>query len=123
MFFSPLILLFGTGFVCFYIIRLFFYFCDKQPYLATRWELIYKIIFTATFIMLIVRAFCGDFMCLHETGTLCDPNIDPSDYTEDMDTCHHSTLNVPVGMVIAAIISGIITWFTPKIRDNDNLEF
>jgi hypothetical protein len=94
LFFSPIILIFGTAFVCFYIISLVFHLDGTLIHMAERFDLIYKIIFSITFLMLVVRAI------------LASP-----------------ILNAPLEIVIPAIISGLLTWVTPKIRDNNNTEF
>jgi len=93
-FLSPIVLISGTSFVCFYIIMLVFHLDGSAPYLAERFDLIYKIIFSLTFVMLVIRS------------TLASP-----------------ILNAPLEIVIPAIFSGLLTWFTPPIRDNNNTEF
>ena len=66
---------------------------------ADRFDLPYRIIFSLTLVLLVLRSFFGDFM---GGGT---------------------NLNVSFEIIIPAILSGFITWLTPKIRDNDNPDF
>lgn len=127
MAFSPIILFLGVAFVCFYIVHLVFKLETKSHYRADRLDIPYKIIFSVTLIMLIVRSFLGDFM--HVDPEHCGKwLLDGVYYLDEMPGskqyfCHSTNLNVPYPIVIVAIISGFVTWFTPKIRDNDNPEF
>ena len=99
MFFSPLLLLLGALFVCFYITMLIFYlFESKTVWLADRFDLPYKIICSVILLLLIIRAFLLGY------------------FTE-------SALLFLPPFVIIAILSGIITWVLPKIKDNDNTDF
>jgi quinol-cytochrome oxidoreductase complex cytochrome b subunit len=96
-----ILLFLGIGFVCFYIMTLVTH-IDTNTRQADRYDLAYKIVFSLTLVILVTRSFLGDFK---GDGTM---------------------LNIPYqtfGIIIAAIISGIITWVTPKIKDNDNTEF
>ena len=104
MIFSPIILALGVGFICFYIFKLTFNLDSNTSFVADRYDIWYKIIFTITLLTIMIRSFFGDFMC-----------TDPS--------CHCIQLNVPVPIIVFGIISGIITWCTPKIKDNNNTEF
>ena len=91
---------------------------EKSSYLADRYALMYKVVFSITLVMLIARSFLGDFM------HVCpDSILYPEEFRRHAETCTATDLNVQPGMVIIAILSGIITWCTPKIRDNDNDEF
>ena len=111
MAFAPIILILGVLFVCFYIVALSFYLYEaKTVWLADRYDLAYKIIFSITLVLFIVRSFLGDFM----TPVVTD---------EDGNTTGGTMLNVPVSLVVACVLSGIMTWCLPKIRDNDNTEF
>ena len=114
MAFAPILLLLGTLFICFYIMMLVFYLFEaKTAWLADRFDLAYKIVFSLTLILLIVRSFLGDFMCAD--GDYCGMYGPP---------CHNpQTLSVPVPIIIAAILSGLVNWLIPKIKDNDNTEF
>ena len=96
----PIVFALGIAFVCFYITSLVFSLESRMIWLADRYDLLYKIIFSVTLIILVVRSFLGDFAS--EQGT---------------------ALNVPVPIIALALLSGLITWFTPKIKDNDNNEF
>ena len=99
MAFSPIILILGIVFVCFYIVMLVVNLEFKAIHTADRYDLVYKVVFSVTFIMLVIRSWLGDFM---------------GDGTE---------LNVPIAITIMAMASGLITWFTPKIKDNNNSDF
>jgi len=93
-FIAPIILILGTSFVCFYITMLVFHLDGTAPYMADRFDFLYKIIFSITFLTLIIRAIAAS-----------------------------PIFNAPLEVIIPAISSGLITWFTPKIRDNNNNEF
>jgi len=116
MAFSPVILLLGILFVCFYIMALVFYLFEaKTVWLADRFDLAYKIVFSVTLVMLIVRLFMGDFMCVD--GYYCGVYGDP---------CHSPRTGIEhelIPIVVIAILSGLVNWFIPKIKDNDNTEF
>jgi len=100
MAFAPILFLLGVIFVCFYITMLVFYLFEAETvWVADRFDLVYKIVFSLTLMLLIIRSFFGDFM---GSGTI---------------------LNVPVAIIVISIVSGVMTWCIPKIRDNDNLEF
>ena len=99
MAFSPILLLAGIIFVCFYIVTLVTKLEDGDIHTADRFDLAYRLVFSFTLILLVVRSFLGDFM---GGGT---------------------NLNIQYEVIIPAIISGLITWLTPKIRDNDNPDF
>ncbi|MCL2229424.1 MAG: hypothetical protein FWC00_06425 [Firmicutes bacterium] len=109
MAFSPIIFLLGVGFICFYIIAMVISIESNATQFADRYNLAYKIVFSIVLFMLIIRSFLGDF-----NNSLIDPETGYAIGTN---------LNVHIGLIIAAIISGLITWLTPKIRDNDNTEF
>ena len=99
MAFSPILLFAGIIFICVYITILVTKLESQNILHADRLDLPYKIIFSLTLILLIVRSFLGDFM---GAGTM---------------------LNVPVAIIVLAIISGLATWATPKIKDNNNPDF
>ena len=112
MFFSPIILVAGLGFVCFYIIYVMNSLMDEdEAFHADRFDLAYRIIFSVTVLVLIIRSFLGDFMHVHTENCVING------------LCTASNLNVPTAMVMTAILSGIVTWCTPRLRDNDNTEF
>ena len=112
MFFSPILLVAGAGFVCFYIMNLVFHLEEKSLHLADSWDLVYKVVFSLTFMLLILRSFFGDFMSEPSINIVTGETI-----------AGGTNLNVPIEMIVMGIISGLITWFTPPIRDNDNTEF
>jgi len=110
MFFCPLLLAIGIAFICFYIVTLVTH-IDTNVRQADKYDLPYKIVFSLTLILLVVRSFLGDFL-----GYRFDTELET----------YGTMLNIPpetIGIVVTAFISGIITWFNPKIRDNDNTEF
>jgi len=129
MAFFPVLFFAGIIFVCFYIVMLVSNVEAKTIQRADRYDLIYKIVFTLTLILLITRSFIGDFMCTG--GSLCDPAI--AELAKGMSTkeivangwdyCHSTKLNVPIVIIVTVILSGLVTWFTPKIKDNNNQEF
>ena len=130
MFFAPIILFLGMLFICYYITMLVFYlFESRTVWLADRFDLPYKIVFAVTMLMLTIRSFLGDFMCTEYwcADNPCDnPNncsIHRYDFFDTAMACHNTMLNVPVAIIVFAIISGIVTWCIPKIKDNDNNEF
>lgn len=112
MAFSPVLLVVGTGFVCYYIMHLVFHLDAGTSHRADSLTLVYKIVFTVTFILLVGRSFLGDFM----PETVIIDGVMRSEIT-------NPNLNVPIPMIIMALISGLITWLTPSVRDNDNTEF
>ena len=99
MAFAPILFFAGIVFVCFYITMLVFNLEAKTVQKADRYDLAYKVVFSLTLMLLVVRSFLGDFM---GEGT---------------------NLNVPIPIIVIAIVSGIVTWATPKIKDNNNPEF
>ena len=99
MAFCPILFFAGIIFVCFCITTLVTELENGKLSHADRLDLPYKIIFSLTLIILVVRSFLGDFM---GEGTM---------------------LNVPVAIIVIAIISGLVTWCTPKLIDNDNPDF
>ncbi|MDR0462473.1 MAG: hypothetical protein LBG88_04065 [Christensenellaceae bacterium] len=99
MAFMPVLFFAGVLYVCFYIIMLVGSLENNSTRNADRYDLAYRIVFSVTLFVLIIRSFLGDFM---GEGT---------------------TLNVSYEIIIVAIVSGIATWLTPKIKDNDNTEF
>ena len=99
MAFCPILFFAGLLFVCYYIVTLVSKLEAGDIPQADRLDLPYRIIFSITLIVLVVRSFLGDFM---GEGT---------------------RLNVPISIIILAIISGLVTWLTPKIKDNDNPDF
>jgi len=109
----PIVLLLGISFVCFYIIALVVRLEIKAIVHADKYDLLYKIIFSMTFIALVFRSWLGDFMwdgicsCLPDALCYCAP----------------PQLSVAISMTILAMLSGLMTWFTPKIKDNDNTDF
>jgi len=107
MFFAPLVLGFGTAFVCFYIIYLVSHLEADTMHNADRFDLAYRIVFTITVIMLFVRSFLGDFTV-------------PRGHEDEL---VGMVLQATIPLNVAGIISGLITWFTPKIKDNDNKDF
>jgi hypothetical protein len=102
MAFCPILLFLGIVFVCFYIIVLVTN-IDSNIRKTDKWDFPYKIVFSITLLILVVRSFLGDFM----GGEGIMLNIPPQ------------TINI----VIIALVSGVITWCNPKIRDNVNKEF
>lgn len=67
---------------------------DKKFYLADRFDIWYRIIFSTVLIAIGVRSFFA-----------------------------YPYLNVPISIIIICIISGLVTWLTPRIVDNNNSEF
>ena len=108
MVFAPLTFIIGVGFICFYIITLVVSIESGRTQFSDRYDLLYRIIFSIVLLMLIIRSFLGDF-----NNSLLDSDGNPLG----------TNLNVHIGLVITSIISGLVTWCTPKIRDNDNTEF
>jgi|GEM_PF-1115189 len=119
---SPIIFFAGLIFICFYIIMLVFNLEARTTHNADKYDLAYKIIFGITLAVLIVRSFLGDFMC---TESWCGTKGEDGEIL----TCHAVTLwygtslYVTITVTVVAVISGIVTWLTPKIKDNDNNEF
>ena len=89
----------GVIFICYYIMQLVFNLESNTTHIADRFDLIYKIVFSATLMTLILRSFFGDFL-----------------YQD-------ARINAFTIVILLGIASGIITWCLPKIRDNDNTEF
>ena len=99
MAFAPILFFAGVGFVCFYITVLVFNLESRSAWAADRFDLAYKVVFSLTLILFIMRSFFGDFA---GEGT---------------------RLNVRWELIIPAIVCGLANWLIPKIRDNDNTEF
>ena len=102
-FFFPVLFFAGIIFVCVYISILVGSFEEKSIMHSDRYDIAYRIVFTVTFFILTIRSFLGDF-------------ANPS---EDFG----SNLNVPIAIIALAMLSGIVTWLTPKIKDNDSNDF
>ena len=94
LFFFPVIYFAGVILICLYIAILVGTFENKTTFLSDRYDLAYRILFTVTLLALTLRSF----------------------FTKPM-------LNVPVFIIALAIVSGIVTWIVPKIRDNDSKDF
>jgi len=94
MAFFPIIFFAGVILVCVYISLLVGTLESKNVHLSDRYDIAYRIVFTITLLALTLRSF----------------------FTKPM-------LNVPIFIIALAIFSGIITWATPKIRDNDSTDF
>ena len=90
----PVVFFSGLILVCAYIINLVGHMDSEELYLADRFDLVYKIVFTITILSMALRAI------------LSEPY-----------------LNVPVTIMVVCIFSGILTLVTPKIVDNNNDEF
>ena len=100
MFFFPVLYILGTLCVSVYISFQIWHIDSKENAAGSdRFDLPYRIIFTITFLLLLVRSFLGDFM---GDGTM---------------------LNVPYIIIIPAVISGIMTWACPKIHYNNSNDF
>ena len=99
MAFSPILFFAGVIFICVYISILVGKLETRNTAHADRLDLAYRIIFTITLLVLIIRSFLGDFQ---GEGT---------------------KLNVPIFIIVLAIASGLATWLTPKIKDNDSTDF
>ena len=127
MFFFPIAMFLGIGFVCFYIVMLIVKLEAKSIGHADRYDLPYRIIYSLTFILITVRSWLGDFMwpynCLeycHKSSKVCEE----LGLACDIHVCHCPVLlMVPVPIIILAMLSGLMTWFTPKIKYNDNPDF
>jgi hypothetical protein len=91
------------AFDLFYIIMLVVKLDTAAIRTADKFDLAYKIIFGITLAMFIVRSFLGNYSAKY---------IGVGD-----------VFNIPIPIAVVAILSGIITWCTPKIKDNDNTEF
>lgn len=90
----PLILLGGLSFVIGYIAFLISRLWDNTVFRADRLDILYKIIFSIVLISICIRSLF----------------IEPY-------------LNVPVHLIILSVVSGIATWVTPRIVDNNSEEF
>ena len=99
MAFFPVLFFAGILLVLTYISILVGKLDSKQISHADRYDIPYRIVFTCVLLMLVLRSFFGDF---DGEGT---------------------ALNVPIAIIVLAIASGLATWLTPKIKDNDNGEF
>ena len=93
----PIFYFAGVILVCFYICSLVSKLESKQFSHADRYDLPYRIVFTVTLLLLIAR---------------CSINYLVSD-----------TRDTIIIVLVPAILSGLITWFTPKIKDNNNPDF
>ena len=92
--FFPIVFFAGIILICLYIANLVGHIESKELYKADRYDLWYRIVFTITLLSLVIRSFFAP-----------------------------PYLNVPIPIVCLAVASGLITWLTPKIVDNDNNEF
>lgn len=90
----PIIFFAGLIFVCTYISILVGHINSKELFKAERLDLVYRIVFSITLIALVIRSFFAK-----------------------------PYLNVPIHIVVLAVVSGIITWITPRIVDNNNSDF
>ena len=100
MVFFPILYFAGTICVAVYISFQIWHIDEKNNAKGSdRFDIWYRIIFTVTFLLLLIRSFLGDFM---GDGT---------------------TLNVPYIIIIPALVSGIMTWACPKIRYNNSNDF
>ena len=99
MAFFPILFFLGILMIFFYISLLVGKLENKKLSHADRFDIPYRIVFTCTLLMLVLRSFLGDF---NGEGTI---------------------LNVPIIIIVLAIASGLVTWMTPKIKDNDNNDF
>jgi len=98
------------AFDMFYIIMLVVNLESTHIHRADRFDLAYKIVFSITLGMFIIRSFLGDFAGQWVMDA-------------DGDITRGTMLNVPIPIIVLSIMSGVITWCTPKIKDNDNAEF
>ena len=103
MWFMPVIYFAGLIGVCAYIFLLVGTLESNRLERGDRFDIPYRIIFSITFLALVIRSFLGDFM---------NPDTDIS-----------TNLNVPVPIICLTIASGLLTVCLPKIRDNDTSDF
>ena len=123
MLWAPILFVAGVSFIFFYIITLVTNIDSKTPHNADRYDLAYKIVFSLTLILLIVRSFVGDFMCTDSKCGEWRTSIVNGIETQYQYFCHGSMLNVPIYIIVLALISGLLTWILPKVKDNDNSDF
>jgi len=103
LFFFPVLYFAGVVLVCLYIAVLVGKLESRQLAHADRWDFWYRIVFTVTLIILILRSFLGDFK---SAGSLLN---------------YHNAASIVI--IVLAFVSGLVTWLTPKIKDNNNNEF
>jgi hypothetical protein len=90
----PIVFFAGLIWVCIYIGNLVAHIESRNLYLSDRYDWLYKIVFTVIILSMVVRSFFAK-----------------------------PYLQVPEMIIVLCIISGIITYLTPKIVDNSNDDF
>ena len=115
MFFFPIIFFAGMILVCLYMSVLMGSMDKTSIIHSDRYDYAYKIVFTITFLLLLIRLILGDF------ANLCT--------SECLDPCeihYRGGISLSVEMIVIIILamaSGLATWLTPKIKDNDTTDF
>jgi hypothetical protein len=98
--FFPVFYVLGLILICMYLTLLVSTIESKEHFLGDRYDLAYRVVFTVTLLLIIIRIFFAETIFYTPIGA-----------------------NLPVMIIVLGVISGAVTWLIPKIKDNDNQDF